>query len=207
MDGINEDRYHTVVSPATAEVVIKKSKFIGLIYPVQNRTEAITRYKEVCKIHHSAHHNCYAYSLGPGGTETRVYDDGEPGGTAGRPIMEVIKKYNITDVIVIVTRYFGGIKLGTSGLIKAYSEAAEAAVAASEIVEKHLTRKIKLICDYKQLDSVKRVLKSVGGTVLKSDYSDVVSFIIEIRLSVAELLKSKLINAFKGNLNWEEVSD
>ncbi|MGB9697086.1 MAG: IMPACT family protein [Ignavibacteria bacterium] len=207
MDGINEDRYRTVVSSGTAEVVIKKSKFIGVIYPVRNRIEAITRYKEVCKVHHSAHHNCYAYSLGINDREIRIYDDGEPSGTAGRPIMEVIKKHNITNVIIVVTRYFGGIKLGTSGLIKAYSEAAEASVTVSNIVEKYITQKIKLTCDYKQLESVRRALNSVSGTILKSDYSDIVSLIIEVRLSAVEILKNKLINVFKGNLNWEGVLD
>lgn len=207
MAGISTDKYRTVVSPGTAEIVINKSRFIGFIYPVQNKIEAIARYKEVCKIHHSAHHNCYAYSLGLNDCEIRIYDDGEPSGTAGRPILGVIKKHNLTNVIIIIARYFGGIKLGTSGLIKAYSDAAEATVSGSKIVEKYFTRKIKITCNYNQLESVRRMLHSVGGSILKSNYSDIVSLIIEVRLTTAEVLKNKLFNSFKGNLNWEDILD
>jgi len=207
MDRINEDKYRTIISAGTAEVVIKKSRFIGVIFPVQNKIEANKRYKEVCKAHHSAHHNCYAYSIGIRDFEIRSYDDGEPSGTAGRPIMEIIKKHNITNVIIIVTRYFGGIKLGTSGLIKAYSEAAEAAVAASKIVEKYITRKIKITCDYKQINTIRNLLNLVNGTILKSDYSEIISLFIEVPFSTTEILKNKLINLFKGNLNWEDLSE
>lgn len=205
MGGVNNDRYQTVAFPATAEIVVKKSRFIGLIYPVQTKEEAMIQYHKVCKLHHSAHHNCYAYSVGVNVRETKTSDDGEPSGTAGRPIMDIIRKYNLTNVLIIVTRYFGGIKLGTSGLVKAYSAAAEATVLAGEIIEKYLTRKIELTCEYKQLKSVEATLKSVGATILKSDYVDIVSLLIEVRLSAVELLKNKLTNIFKGSLNYKEL--
>ncbi len=127
--------YRTVKQPGEAELVIKRSRFIGRCFPVADEQEALRLLEQVRRQHWDATHNCYAYSVGVSGACARYSDDGEPSGTAGLPMMETLRRSGVTDALVVVTRYFGGILLGAGGLVRAYSAAAAAAVRSAGEVE------------------------------------------------------------------------
>jgi len=128
------EAYRTVRARGEEEIIIQKSRFIGRCFPVQSEEEALSILNDLRKQHWDATHNCYAYRIGPRGDCARYSDDGEPGGTAGMPMMEVLRSRDLTDVLVVVTRYFGGILLGAGGLVRAYSKStAQAVLAAGEV--------------------------------------------------------------------------
>ena len=129
-----KESYITVSQAAEAEYIEKKSRFIGYVQPVTQEDEALTFIQTIKKKHHDATHNCYAYQIGEYDQLQRSSDDGEPAGTAGRPILEVIKKSQLKNVAIVVTRYFGGILLGAGGLVRAYSKAAQLGIAAASMV-------------------------------------------------------------------------
>ena len=128
--------YDTVYTGGSDEIVEKKSRFIAQVFPVKTEEEVMQLLEAARKKYWDARHNCYAFVLGADGEISRCSDDGEPSGTAGRPILEVLTKRGLKDVLVIVTRYFGGTLLGTGGLVRAYSQAAQAGLAASCIITK-----------------------------------------------------------------------
>ena len=123
------DSYNTILTPGTDEIVEKKSRFIGYAQPVSSEEEAYAFVESVKKKHYDARHNCHAFAIGKENTLYRFSDDGEPQGTAGKPILEVISGNQVTDICIVVTRYFGGTLLGTGGLVRAYTEAAKLALA------------------------------------------------------------------------------
>lgn len=126
--------YRTVKVPASVELVINKSRFIGQCFPIATEEEAIEKLAALRKKYWDATHNCYAYSVGPKGEIARFSDDGEPGGTAGMPMMDALRGADVTDVLCVVTRYFGGILLGTGGLVRAYSRSCSEAIRAAGVV-------------------------------------------------------------------------
>lgn len=126
--------YISVLKPSREELVIQRSRFIGRCFPVKTQEEALAILNGLRKEHWDATHNCYAYSIGIGGSCARFSDDGEPGGTAGMPMMECIKKKGVTDVLCVVTRYFGGILLGAGGLVRAYSKSCSQSIEAAGLV-------------------------------------------------------------------------
>lgn len=127
--------YRTLAAKGEAELVIQRSRFIGRGFPVESEAAALAILADIRKAHWDASHNCFAYRIGPDGGCARYSDDGEPGGTAGLPMMEVLKSRGLTDLLVVVTRYFGGILLGAGGLVRAYSKSAAAAIQAAGEVE------------------------------------------------------------------------
>lgn len=142
-----ENQYKTIEDYGIAEIVEKRSKFIAHARPVSSEAEAIEYLNSLKQKYWDARHNVYAYILRENNI-MRYSDDGEPSGTAGVPVLEILKKEELTDIIVVVTRYFGGILLGTGGLVHAYSKAAKAGVEAAGIVNMILCRKVKIKCDY-----------------------------------------------------------
>jgi len=142
-----ENQYKTIEDYGIAEIVEKRSKFIAHVRPVSSEAEAIEYLNSLKQKYWDARHNVYAYILRENNI-MRYSDDGEPSGTAGVPVLEILKKEELTDIIVVVTRYFGGILLGTGGLVHAYSKAAKAGVEAAGIVNMILCRKVKIKCDY-----------------------------------------------------------
>ena len=130
------EQYKTVLEGGTGEIVEKKSRFIATVRPVKNEEEALAFLEEMRKKYWDARHNCYAYSIGKNREFTRCSDDGEPSGTAGRPMLDVILGEDIYNVAVVVTRYFGGVLLGTGGLVRAYSKAVQEGLAGSIVIEK-----------------------------------------------------------------------
>ena len=154
--------FKSVAAPAQTETLIKKSRFITRVFPVNTEKEAEALLHQVKEIHKDATHNVYAWQIGINKTVQRCSDDGEPGGTAGRPVLEVIKQDELVNVLVIVTRYFGGIKLGAGGLIRAYSQAAREGIESAGVVEKALHNRYQITVDYPHLGSVQSILEKEG---------------------------------------------
>lgn len=158
------ESYRTVKQQTSAEFVERRSKFIGYIKPVQTEEEAVAFINEIKTKHWDATHNVYAYSL-RAGQARRYSDDGEPQGTAGIPTLDVLQKSDITDVVVVVTRYFGGVLLGGGGLVRAYSHAASLAVEAGGVLQMQQCQLAKLTCDYNQYGKVSSLIPECGGYI------------------------------------------
>lgn len=155
---IMEDKYITVYGYGEDEYIISKSRFIGYAKPVENEEEALEFIQEISKKHYDATHNVYAYILGKDFNVQRFSDDGEPAGTAGIPVLEVLKKEGITDIVVVVTRYYGGIKLGAGGLIRAYTKGAKIGIDAAKIIDMHMHINVEFEIEYDQYGKIENYL-------------------------------------------------
>ncbi|WP_454190014.1 YigZ family protein [Paenibacillus sp. Marseille-Q7038] len=166
------EQYKTVRAAGNKEIVIKKSRFIGHVMPVQNEEEAIQFIEDIKKKHWNATHNCSAYMIGERDEIQKQSDDGEPSGTAGKPILEVIKNQGLKNVAIVVTRYFGGIMLGAGGLIRAYTDGAVAAIEAGEAITKVLHREIFVELDYTWLGKVENELRNRQVRMGETTFTD-----------------------------------
>lgn len=156
---LTTDCYNTIARDGVAEIKEKSSRFIAYVYGVTDPEQVEPLVAKLRALHHSARHHCYAWRIGADGALSRVNDDGEPSGTAGRPILGQLLSAGVSDVLVVVVRYFGGILLGTSGLIAAYREAAAAVIEEVGVCEKVLYDAIEIEVPYAELDRVMRVVK------------------------------------------------
>jgi uncharacterized YigZ family protein len=181
-----DDTYKTIIRPAEGYVTEKKSRFIAQIFPVKSADEVKEILEGQRKKYYDARHICWAYMLGWERSEFRANDDGEPSGTAGKPILGQINSAGLTDVLITVVRYFGGTLLGTGGLIKAYKEAAAEAVTNAEIVEKTVDDAVEITFDYTLLNDVMRVLKQFDAARWTQDFTDSCRMRLEIRRSLAQ---------------------
>ncbi len=156
----DNDTYKTLCKPSE-EVLFKEknSKFLGYAFPVQNEEEIKLHIDHLKKKHHAARHWCYAWQLGKDEIQYRVNDDGEPGNSAGHPIYGQIQAYGITDILIVVVRYYGGVKLGVGGLMNAYKTASKMALEVSDIVEKTINTNFLIVTDYENIHKVMRVIK------------------------------------------------
>lgn len=173
------DRYSSVASAAEGLFKDRGSRFISYIYPVSSEDEIKPLVDALKKEHHAARHHCYAYRLGYDGAVMRANDDGEPAGSAGRPILGAIDSAGLRDVLVVVVRYFGGILLGVPGLINAYREAAKDAIAKSDMIVKTACDRYEIVFDYLQMNDVQKFIKSSGVEILEK------SFDLQCRLTVS----------------------
>lgn len=164
------DEYRTIAAPSEAIYTEKRSKFIAIALPVRTVEEVKMRLEEYQKKYYDARHVCYAYMLGHERKDFRANDNGEPSGTAGKPILGQINSNELTDVLVIVVRYFGGIKLGTSGLIVAYRTAAAEALAAAAFVELTVDDEVEVLFEYPFMNDVMRVVKEEEPTIVSQTY-------------------------------------
>ena len=164
------DEYRTIAAPSEAIYTEKRSKFIAIALPVRTVEEVKMRLEEYQKKYYDARHVCYAYMLGHERKDFRANDNGEPSGTAGKPILGQINSNELTDVLVIVVRYFGGIKLGTSGLIVAYRTAAAEALAAAAFVERTVDDEVEVLFEYPLMNDVMRVVKEEEPTIVSQTY-------------------------------------
>ncbi len=187
-----EDSYKTIEHPAEGYLTEKKSKFISHIVPVKSAEEVKEILEEHRKKYYDARHVCWAYMLGWEREEFRWNDDGEPSGTAGKPILGQINSAELTDVLILVVRYFGGTLLGTGGLIKAYKEAAADAIAHAEIVEKTVDDRIVIRFEYPLLNEVMRVLKQYEEVQWKQDFRESCRMELVIRQSLSDRLREQL---------------
>lgn len=161
--------YQTIAAHVRSEFKDKGSRFIAYAYPIQTVAEVKQYVDALRDEHHKARHWCYGYRLGTDGTQFRANDDGEPSGSAGRPILGQIDSAALTDVLVVVVRYFGGTLLGVPGLIHAYKTATAAALAEAEVIEKNIEKMVWLRCEYPVLNDAIRIAKQNQATILEQD--------------------------------------
>ena len=185
------DTYRTLASPAQGIYKEKGSKFIALAYPVSTEEEIKDIYAQLKKEYFDARHHCYAYLLGAGGSRYRANDDGEPNHSAGDPILGQIRSAGLSNVLVVVIRYFGGIKLGVGGLIQAYREAAADALAAGQVVEKVETATLRLAFDYGQMNAVMSLVKEYKLEVLEQDFALSCRLALAVRRAQADEVLAK----------------
>ena len=187
-----------------AEYVIKKSKFIARAVHITTEEEAQAYLRDGKKQYWDARHNCYAYQLGMNFEKQKSSDDGEPSGTAGKPILEVLKNKGLTNTLIVVTRYFGGIKLGTGGLIRAYSTAAVAALD-NAIIEDYIDcRILYLQTDYSFLSATERLLPDFEAVITKRDFADFVGLTVEVPEDKADEYLLALRDKTNGTLTVRE---
>lgn len=186
--------YKTLHEFGMDEIIIDKSTFIGYAKPIKTEEEAVEFVNEIKKKHKDATHNVWAYTVGPNMNIQRYSDDGEPQGTAGIPTLEVIKKEDLRDVVVVVTRYFGGIKLGAGGLVRAYTKGAKVGIEASKVIEKVSYKQIGVKIDYNQLGKVQNEIMNMGFFIKDTVYEDNVEILVYSRTNEVETLVSRMID-------------
>ncbi len=182
----------TISNPSEGTYTEKRSKFLAFAFPVSTVEEVKERVGEYQKKYYDARHVCYAYMLGADRLQFRANDNGEPSGTAGKPILGQINSNNLTNILIIVVRYFGGIKLGTSGLIQAYKAAAAEAIAAADIIEKTVDERITIRFDYLVMNDVMRIVKEETPTIVNQGYDTDCWMTLEIRKDLMPKLRSRL---------------
>jgi uncharacterized YigZ family protein len=190
--------YRTIFGPAEETIIIKKSRFIGYAMPLASEEDALSFIASIQKKHWDATHNCYAYVFGPHDEVQKSNDDGEPSGTAGKPILEVIKKEELKNVAVVVTRYYGGILLGAGGLIRAYSQSTTTALHAARIVTRALFQEIAISIDYSWLGKVENEIHGAGWHIDRIDYLDRVTVYALVPAEETASFYKLLINATNG---------
>lgn len=186
------DTYYTISKEGTGKFTEKKSRFLSFAYHVKSADEVKARLKLLQNEYHDARHVCWAYVIGPDRSETQANDNGEPSGTAGKPILGQINSLGLTDVAVGVVRYFGGIKLGTPGLIAAYKEAASLALDDSGVKECIVQKQFSFTFPYIAMNDVMKVVKTTGAEVISQQFDNSCSMTLSIRKDDAENLYSRL---------------
>ncbi len=188
-----KDTYNSIGSPSRGLYKDQGSRFISFAYPVETEAQVKELVDSLKKEYHDARHHCFAYRLGLDGSRYRMNDDGEPSSTAGRPILSQIDSAGLSDVLVVVVRYFGGIKLGVPGLIKAYKTAAQGALAQAAKVEKTAAVSYHIEFNYMNMDSVMRTLKDMDIPQSGQNFGQLCSMDIRVRLSQQEELTKRLV--------------
>ena len=188
-----DDTYRTIRDLSEGYYTEKRSRFLSFALPVRTPDEVKTQIDIYRKKYYDARHVCWAYMLGPDRATFRANDDGEPSSTAGKPILGQINSNNLTDILIIVVRYFGGIELGTSGLIVAYRTAAAEAIAAAHIEERTVDETITVTFEYPHLNSVMRIVKEDKPEVLTQSFELTCEMTLRIRQSRMDALKSRLL--------------
>ena len=186
------DTFRTIKNISKSIYTEKRSKFLAFAIPVESVEEVKAIVSEYQKEYYDARHVCYAYMLGAERLYFRANDNGEPSGTAGKPILGQINSNELTNILVIVVRYFGGIKLGTSGLIVAYRQAAADAIAEAEVIEKTVDEDISFIFEYPFLNDVMRIVKEENPQIISQGYDSDCTMTLRIRKGMIPKLKSRL---------------
>lgn len=187
-----DDTYKTIAKLVEGTYSEKRSKFLAFAIPVRSLDEVKEHLKFYEKKYFDARHVCYAYMLGAERVDFRANDNGEPSGTAGKPILGQINSFGLTDVLIVVVRYFGGIKLGTSGLIVAYKAAAQDALNAAEIIEKTVDADISFLFEYPFMNDVMRIVKEESPEIVSQDFDNDCLMTLRIRKSQFDRLKERL---------------
>lgn len=198
------EMFKTIKSYSSDEFSEKRSRFIGYSKPVKTEEEAVEFINKIKKEHWDARHNCYAYSIKNGGIK-RYSDDGEPQGTAGVPILETLNKNDIVDAVVVVTRYFGGILLGTGGLVRAYSKAAKLALEASKIITMRVCALCEIKCNYTLYGKLNTLIINSGGCVDDTVFEDNVTLKFHIPEERLGTLEKETADATSGGVNIELI--
>lgn len=186
------DTYLTIQDKSEGIYTEKRSKFLAFAHPVETIDEIKDLLTDYKKKYYDARHVCYAYMLGPERTDFRVNDDGEPSSTAGKPILGQVNSRELTNILVVVIRYFGGVKLGTSGLIVAYREAAAEALSAATVIEKTIEETVTFTFPYVMMNSVMRVVKELNPRIVEQKYDETCIITLAIKRSMAPMLEERL---------------
>ena len=199
--------YKTLKQAASDEFIVNKSRFIGYACPCQTEEEALSFLKQIREKHRDATHNCYAYVIGENAGIMRYSDDGEPGGTAGLPMMEVIKARQVVNCCVVVTRYFGGVLLGAGGLVRAYSHGCAIALNAAQVVKMQLSQRLLLDVPYPLWDKVNYAMKSLPLLLEGTSFGASVEATVLIRVDDLEDVTSKLTALTDAKAEWLEMDE
>ena len=199
------EQYIMLSKGAQAELVEKKSRFIATIRPVSSEEEAVAFIEEMKKKYYDARHNCSAFVIGSKGELTRSSDDGEPSGTAGRPMLEVLTGSGIRNIAVVVTRYFGGVLLGTGGLVRAYSGAVKMALEQCETITRRYGVQMLIKTDYNGVGKIQYLLGSKDVVIQDSVYAADVQMIVLVPIEEYDRLCKELVEATNGRVGLEEV--
>ena len=195
--------YYLPTGYGTAEHVEKKSRFIGQVWPVRTEAEAREKIETVKKQYHDARHNCWCYALRDG--TLRYSDDGEPQGTAGQPMLEVLTKQGVTDAVIVVTRYFGGILLGTGGLARAYTKGAKDALAAAGISVERLWDRLLVVCNYSLYDRIRQETERCGGVIEDTEYGADVTLTVLTPETETKNYVNQLVELSAGTVQGEKL--
>ena len=198
--------YKTLGHYAAEEYIVKKSRFIGYAKPVKTEKEALDFIAEISKKHWDATHNVYAYSLREGGIK-RYSDDGEPQGTAGMPVLNVLTQEEVTDCVVVVTRYFGGILLGGGGLVRAYTHSAKIGVDAAEIITLVPWSVCTIQCDYSFYGKIETLIRDFGGVMGDTDFAENVTVKFRIEQGTEQTFDKKLQDLTNGKLSFDIIEE
>lgn len=186
------DTYQTIAAPTEGFYKEKGSKFIAYAYEVDSEEAVRARLEEVQQLHNKARHFCYAYRIGKEGTRFRANDDGEPSGTAGRPILGQIDSFGLTNLLAVVVRYFGGTKLGTSGLKRSYKTATQDALEQATVVERIVEATYEVVFDYVATSAVMNFIKQEDFSILSMDYQERTTLVVQVRQSAMEQFEEVL---------------
>ncbi|MCI5623692.1 MULTISPECIES: YigZ family protein [Anaerostipes] len=197
---MEKQSYKAVYEGGEAEIVEKKSRFIAHVAPAKTEEEALEFIEKIKKQYWDARHNCTAYCIGVKQPVLRCSDDGEPSGTAGKPILEVIQGEELHNVVIVVTRYFGGTLLGTGGLIRAYTKSTQEGIRNSKIITKKLGQKMQIQCDYTMSGKIQYLISTEQIPLLGTDYTEVVDFELMIPVEQIERIKKQFIEVSSGKI-------
>lgn len=201
------DRYKTVYEGGEGEIIEKKSRFIATVRPVETEEEALAFIEEMRKKYWDARHNCYVYSVGKNREYTRCSDDGEPSGTAGRPMLDVILGEDIYNVAVVVTRYFGGVLLGTGGLVRAYSKSVQEGLKASTVIEKIYGISLEVVTDYTGIGKIQYIAGENSLPILDSEYTDKVTLHLMVPSDQVDFVQKALTEGTNGRAVMKKEKD
>lgn len=201
------ESYKTLLEGGTGEIVEKKSRFIATVRLVETEEEALAFIEEMKKKYWDARHNCYVYSVGMNREYTRCSDDGEPSGTAGRPMLDVILGEDIYNVAVVVTRYFGGILLGTGGLVRAYSKAVQEGLRGSRIIEKQYGISLEVTTDYTGIGKIQYIAGERKLPILDSEYTDKVVMKLLVPAGDVASVQKAITEGTSGRAKMQKEKD
>jgi len=204
---MNNSIYKIIYKPGTGEIVEKKSRFIANVYNIDDEQQVSSYINANKKQYWDARHNCYAFVLGDNNQVQRCSDDGEPTGTAGKPILEVLIGSEIHNCLIIITRYFGGTLLGTGGLVRAYGQAAKIGLKNSVILEKKFGNVIKIVTDYNGLGKVQYIAGQMNLDILEIEYSEIVIIKIVVIIDKISEFEIKITEAFAGKITMENIGE
>ena len=197
MNSSPTDFYYTIQQRERTSIKVRGSEFIATVIPVTSKDQALKELESLRSEFWDATHNCFAYRIGKGGLEFRTSDDGEPSGSAGKPILFVLHKYDVSDILMVITRYYGGTKLGVGGLARAYSDSSSAVLELCVKIPVYSTKDIKVLCMYEDVDIIRRIIDSYAINS-DSEYRDAVEFIARIPESQCETFMNEIISATSG---------
>lgn len=211
---MNTESYRAVYRGGSGEIIEKKSRFIATIVPADTEEDALAFIEQMKKKYWDARHNCSAYTIGPAHELARCSDDGEPAKTAGRPMLDVLMQEGIHNAAVVVTRYFGGVLLGTGGLVRAYQAAVKEGLANCTVVEKRFGRHLTITTDYTGIGKLQYIAAQEGIAILSTEYTDIVTVTLFVSQEEEQLITKKMTEAtggraiiLPGDSNWYAIHE